>query len=82
MTIERGTPMKAISKLSRHGRLVATLKDLERRTELLASAMRDTRRTGGWKGAEEVARAFDRINATCASALALDRASEREGTDA
>lgn len=41
-------------------RLKEALTKHARQCELLASAMRDNNRTGGWKGAETVAQAFDR----------------------
>ena len=38
---------------------IETLRRLYRTAEMSAAIMRDTERTGGWEGAERVARAFD-----------------------
>lgn len=37
------------------------LYEIRRTAEMSAEIMRDSRRTGGWEGAERVARQFDRI---------------------
>lgn len=45
---------------------LARLHRISRTSELSAAVMRDKTRTGGWEGAERVARAFDRIAALAA----------------
>lgn len=41
--------------------LQLAMHEIRRTAEMSAEIMRDPRRTGGWEGAERVARAFDRI---------------------
>ncbi len=48
------------------------LREEARRMNDLAAAMRNPERTGGWKGAERVAAAFDRSSARLLDAVASD----------
>jgi hypothetical protein len=50
-------------------RLREALQHIKRTSEMSANLMRDTQRTGGWRGAERVAEAFERISSRAEDAL-------------
>lgn len=73
MSYEFETVGLANELLAEQSRRIAALEEFirmeVRRCEMQAGIMRDTKRTGGWEGAEKVAMAFDRAADRCREIL-------------
>jgi hypothetical protein len=55
--------------IAERDQIANAVKMQSRACELLASAMRNNKRTGGWEGADGVASAFDRVSAKLRAAI-------------